>query len=202
MKEQEVKTAQVSRSVPVALFAALIAAGALIVIPLGPVPLTAQNMIAVLAGCVLGGVRGAASVGLFLTAGALGLPIFAGGTGGVGILTGPTGGFLIGYFFAALCAGSIAGQPAPLAHPFAPRVLLRLAAAAAAGFALIYIPGIYLFINVTSSTLEEALPVCLIPFLPGDLIKLVLTIPIAARLRPLAARYLSPPDDKRDESRF
>ncbi|MDR2182111.1 MAG: biotin transporter BioY, partial [Treponema sp.] len=96
-----------------ALFAALIAAGAFISFPLpfSPVPVVLQNFFAVLSGLVLGPVRGSAAVALYLLAGALGLPVFAGAAGGIAHFAGPTGGFLAGYLLAGLAAGLIAGKP-------------------------------------------------------------------------------------------
>ena len=85
-----------------ALFAALIAAGTFISIPLpfSPVPIVLQNLFTVLAGLILGPALGAAAVALYLAAGIIGAPVFAGATGGIVRLIGPTGGFLIGYFLA------------------------------------------------------------------------------------------------------
>ena len=103
------------KSVFTALFAALICAGSVIAIPAGPVPIVLQNAFAVLAGLLLGPIQGAGAVGLFLIAGALGLPVFSGGKGGFAVFAGPTGGYLAGYFFAALVAVQ-ADRRAP-AHP-------------------------------------------------------------------------------------
>ncbi len=79
------------------LFSALIAVGSYISIPLGAVPIVLQDMFVLLAGLLLGKKWGTASVGVFLFAGLCGIPVFAGGTGGLGKILGPTGGFLIGY---------------------------------------------------------------------------------------------------------
>ncbi|MBW1650823.1 MAG: biotin transporter BioY, partial [Deltaproteobacteria bacterium] len=89
------------------LFAALTAAGAYIAIPIGPVPIVLQNLFVLLAGLALGGKWGAVSIGIYLIAGAVGLPVFAIGTGGIGRFAGPTGGYLIGFFFAAYITGII-----------------------------------------------------------------------------------------------
>ncbi len=90
-----------------ALFAAFTVAIASIKIPLGftPVPITLQTLAVLLAGAVLGPIYGAVSMILYLLAGAIGLPVFAGGTGGIGIIFGPTGGYLLSYPFAAFIIG-------------------------------------------------------------------------------------------------
>ena len=89
---QTPNTEQLRRTVQASLFAALIAAGAFLAVPIGPVPIVLQNMFVLLAGLLLGPRWGLAGVGIYLLAGAIGLPVFAGGTGGIGRMLGPTGG--------------------------------------------------------------------------------------------------------------
>lgn len=79
------------------LLAVLTAAGAYLAIPIGPVPIVLQNLFILLAGLLLGSRWGLASVRVYLLTGALGLPVFAGGLGGIGRLVGPTGGYLVGF---------------------------------------------------------------------------------------------------------
>nr|WP_255947031.1 biotin transporter BioY [Brucepastera parasyntrophica] len=79
------------KSVFTAVFAALICAGSVIAIPLGPIPIVLQNAFAILSGLLLGPLQGAGAVGLFLIAGFLGLPVFSGGKSGIVAITGPTG---------------------------------------------------------------------------------------------------------------
>lgn len=196
MEEQKAKTGKYLQPVILALFAALIAVGSFVAIPIGSVPIVLQNMLAVLAGCVLGGAQGAASVGLFLVAGCIGLPVFSGGRGGIAALTGPTGGFLSGYFFAALIAGSIIGKPSADEQPFEKKHLLRITLAGVSGLIVVYIPGVYQFMSVTHKSLSAAIAACMLPFLPGDLLKLIILIPVAAKIRPLTARYLPNPNNR------
>ena len=89
------------------LLAALMAAGAYLSIPIGPVPIVLQNMFVFLAALLLGSRWGLASVAVYLLVGACGLPVFAGGLGGIGRIVGPTGGYLIGYLPAVFIAGYI-----------------------------------------------------------------------------------------------
>lgn len=93
----------------ITLFAALTAIGARVTIPLlfTPVPFTLQVFFTLLAGLLLGGVRGALSQAEYVAAGLAGLPIFAGGTGGLSHLLGPTGGYLIGFIVAAFVVGEL-----------------------------------------------------------------------------------------------
>lgn len=93
------------RIVWTALMAATIGAGAYLIVPVGPVPVSMQPFFVFLAGYVLGPKRGAMAAGLYLLAGAIGLPVFAGGKSGLGHLIGPTGGYLFGFVVSAFLCG-------------------------------------------------------------------------------------------------
>jgi len=177
------------KSVFTALFAAIICAGAVIVIPIGPVPIVLQNAFAILAGLLLGPIQGAGAVGLFLIAGALGLPVFSGGKGGFAVITGPTGGYLIGYFIGALIAGLAVKRAGGKG---AAEDLPIIISAALAGFACIYIPGVLGLRKALGLSLAEAIAKGVVPFLIGDAIKIAALVPITLKLRPVVARYLSP----------
>lgn len=100
-------TRQLKLMIYSALMATLTAVGAYIAIPIGPVPIVLQNLFIMLAGLLLGGRWALISVGVYLLAGVVGLPVFAGGTGGIGKLVGPTGGYLLGFAAAAYWIGTI-----------------------------------------------------------------------------------------------
>jgi biotin transport system substrate-specific component len=171
-----------------ALFASLITAGTFISLPIpgSPVPVVLQDMFALLAGLVLGPVLGAASVGLYLIAGALGAPVFAGASGGIARFLGPTGGYLIGYLFKALLGGAIAGRP----RPEAPVSLRRLVPGIIAGSLAVYVPGVFWLKIVLDDTVRGALLKGFVPFLPGTVLKGVFAGIIALRLRRITADLL------------
>lgn len=172
-----------------ALFAALIAGGTFIAIPLpfSPVPLVLQNLFALLAGLVLGPLRGSAAAGLYLLAGALGAPVFAGASGGFVRFLGPTGGFLAGYLLAALAAGLVAGRPRPgLKTP-----LWRIILAIAAGFLIVYAPGLIRLKFALDKAWPAVIAAGFTPFIFGDLLKGIAAALIAPRLRRIAAEYLA-----------
>ena len=171
----------------IALFAAFTAAGAFIAIPVGPVPIVLQNLFAVLAGLILGPVMGGAAVGLYLLAGILGLPVFAGGTGGIARLAGPTGGFLLGYFFAALAAGFIAGNSRDNVKIKLPRLI----AAVISGFLIIYIPGIIWLKTSRNLGWIQAVMAGFVPFIIGDALKGIAAVLITPRLRRTASEFLN-----------
>jgi biotin transport system substrate-specific component len=90
-----------------ALSIALLAVGAAIQLPLGPVPFTLQSLMLLLILLILSPREALVAVGAYLIIGAIGLPVFAGFRGGFGVLLGPTGGFLMGFFVAALLAAAL-----------------------------------------------------------------------------------------------
>ncbi|PVA10320.1 BioY family transporter [Pelagivirga sediminicola] len=153
----------------IALFAALIAALGLVpavMLPFG-VPITAQSLGVMLCGTVLGARRGTLAVLLFLLLVFLGLPLLSGGKGGLGVIVGPTGGFVIGFPAAAFVAGLITERwrRGPVA--------LSAGVAAAAGGAVLYAFGIIGMSLVLDKTpLQSALLVT--AFIPGDAIKAVI----------------------------
>ena len=92
----------------VALFAAVTAALALfppLMLPVGGVPITAQSLGPMLAGCIIGAKRGGLSLLLFVVLVAVGLPLMPGGRGGLGVLLSPSGGFILGWIFGAFVVG-------------------------------------------------------------------------------------------------
>jgi biotin transport system substrate-specific component len=173
-----------------ALFAALSSAGAFISIPLpfSPVPIVMQNFFAVLAGLVLGPLWGALSAALFLLAGALGAPVFSGGAGGIVVFARPSGGFLAGYLLGAFLSGLIAGSPKPPGFKKGKKGCIPLAAAA--GFLIIYIPGLIRLNSVLGRGWALTLAGGFFPFIPGDLVKAVLAVFSAPRLRRLVSQKL------------
>jgi biotin transport system substrate-specific component len=169
----------------IALFAALTAAGTFVALPLpfSPVPVALQNLFAVLAGLCLGPFAGSLSVALYLVAGALGAPVFAGASGGLARLLGPTGGYLLGYLFAAFVGGLVAGRPGTDRQ--CPRWRLFLAAALA--LIAVYLPGTVWLKRIMGFGWTQALVGGVLPFLPGDAAKALAAGLIAPRLRRLIA---------------
>ena len=152
--------------------AALVALCAQLAIPLWPVPITAQTLAVLLVGASLGAVRGALSLTVYVGLGTLGLPIFSGGSSGLDVLTGGTGGFLIGFILAAGLAGWLAQRRWD--RRFLTGVA-SLAAASAVTFA-IGLPwlGVWLGQNGFHNDLPAVLAAGLYPFVFGELVKVLL----------------------------
>lgn len=159
------------------LLAALIAVGAYLAIPIGPVPIVLQNLFIFLAGLLLGSRWGLVCVGVYLLAGVLGLPVFAGGTGGIGRLAGPTGGYLLGYLPTVFVVGAISEKAGY-------RPVFDVVAMGC-GLVLTYAFGVTWLKLLTGMTWGKTLTVGMYPFLLGDALKIAACVPIAKALRPI-----------------
>ena len=164
-------------TVYISLFTALIALGAYIAVPIGPVPIVMQNFFVFLAGLLLGKSKGMAVIATYLVLGALGLPVFHSGTGGIGIILGPTGGYLLSYLPAIFIIGLIS-QKGSLAGDLA---------ALLCGTLIIYLIGIPWLKTVLHFSWLQSLSAGFFPFIPGDALKIAAAIPVARLLRPVLA---------------
>lgn len=183
----------------IALFAAIICIGCFLRIPLGPVPIVLQNALCILTSAILGSFLGGIPTALFLLAGLIGLPVYAGGTSGIAVWAGPTGGFLLGYLLGAVVTGFIAGRPSVSDKKFSWKNLIRITIAIFAGMVILYVPGIIHFarwaekagrIPADKTAFAYTMAACVIPYIPGDLLKIVVAIPVALKIRPILAQYL------------
>ena len=145
------------------------------------VPFTLQTFAVFCALELLGGARGTIAVAVYLLLGAVGVPVFAGFTGGLGILLGSTGGYLLGFLLTGLVYW--------LFERLGRSLWLRVAALLL-GLALCYAFGTLWFIEVYSRangplSVMTALGWCVLPFLVPDGLKLLLALLLSARLKPL-----------------
>ena len=166
----------------IALFAALIAVLGLIpkIDLASGVPITAQSLGIMLCGTVLGAKRGALAVLLFLALVAMGLPLLSGGRGGLGVFASPTVGYLIGFPVAAFVTGLLVNRTS------LPLGFAAGAAAVIGGVGVLNAIGILGMSVMLDKTIPEAAMLAA-AFLPGDIIKAVLTGFITAalaRMRP------------------
>ena len=165
----------------IAVMAALLCVIGPLSIPVGPIPLSLATFAVYLAGAVLGKKRGTAAVALYLLIGMAGLPVFTGFSGGFQKLAGVTGGYLAGYLPCAFLTGLGAER---MEREGRRRIL---PAAAAAGTVILYAAGTAWFMIQTGNTLGASLSLCVLPFLPGDAVKIaaaaVLTVPVRKAVR-------------------
>ncbi|MCX7816022.1 MAG: biotin transporter BioY [Syntrophales bacterium] len=161
-----------------AMFGALTAVGAYISIPLPPVPITMQTFFVVLSGLLLGKTMGAMSQLVYLFLGIMGLPVFAGGKAGMGVLFGPTGGYLIGF----VCGAYVIGYVVSLREESSVKWFVF---SALTGLILVYGLGLFQLMVVAQLSFQKTIAVGLAPMIPGELIKVVLAALIAKKVKSL-----------------
>lgn len=164
-----------------AFFAALTAICSQIQIPLPYIPINLALFSVHLCGILLGSKRAVLSQSVYLLLGLIGLPVFAGFKGGPGVLFGKTGGYIIGYLLCALIDGLIAGKD--------DASTLRMMLQMLAGTFFCYLFGTIWFMFLTRMSLALSLSYCVIPFIPGDIIKIVLAVLLGKRLAPQLRHY-------------
>jgi len=157
----------------IALFAVLMAVCSWISIP-AVVPFTLQTFGVFVAVSVLGGKRGTLAVVLYLLMGIVGLPVFAGFSGGLGVLLGSTGGYIIGFIVMAVIAGLFIDN---CRKPWIQLIGMVV------GTIVCYLFGTVWFCIVAGYTFQAALAVCVIPFIPADLVKMIIAMIIGPMIK-------------------
>ncbi len=155
-------------------------------LPWTPVPVSGQTFAVLLAGATLGWQAGASSQLLYVVLGAIGLPFYADGASGWDVVTGPSGGYLVGFVVAAALVGRLAERRQD-------RTLLTSVPAMLAGTAVIYLFGVTWLAHVLDVGAATAVEKGLAPFVIGDAVKLV----AAGALLPGAWRLARPRDERR-----
>ncbi len=158
-------------------------------LPITQIPITLGTLGAMLAGILIGPVWGTIGVLVFLLLGAAGAPVFHGVSGGIGILVGPTGGYLVGYLFISLITGFFAWYLSGK-EQVRRRVFTMVIVGGALGTAVCYLLGTIWFMRLQHMALMPALAACVFPFLPGDAIKIVVAALLSFRLMKLVRSNL------------
>jgi len=159
----------------IALTAALCCVISPIAIPVGAVPVSLSLFAVYLAAALSGPVRGVTAVCLYITLGAIGMPVFSGFTGGIGHIAGPTGGFIIGYIPCALVTAFFLRKNESAAWRYPVGMTL--------GTLCCYITGTLWFSLSTGGSVGRALAVCVLPFVLFDALKITGASIICPRLR-------------------
>ncbi|PLV56908.1 biotin transporter BioY [Thermotoga sp. SG1] len=160
------------------IFTALIAVGAWISIPIGPVPFTLQVFFVFLSAYILGKKYGTLSIAAYVLLGAIGLPVFANFKGGAQVLVGPTGGYLFGF----ILGGFVIGLLSEKRENFVWYLVSGLS-----GLGIIYVLGVFV-LNFYVHDIKKAVALGFAPFIWFDLIKLVVAAVIALRLKKLEVK--------------
>ncbi len=165
-----------------ATFAALISVASPISIPLGPitpVPITLQVFMVYLAAALLGAWYGALSMVIYLVLGTVGLPVFSGLSSGPAVLFGPRGGYLYAFPIASLLGGLVARRRSATRGADT----IRVSVSALLSLSVIYTLGVVWLSYYLRLSILDGLLLGAVPFIPVDLLKAVVAVPIALRLR-------------------
>lgn len=165
-----------------------------------PVPLNLALLAVWICGGALGAKRGAIAVAVYILLGAVGVPVFAGFNAGLGALAGPTGGYIIGFLPSVIVFGLFfynkpepdTAEAASLAPRdrqkkdrarFAAKYYALIIAKGLAAMAVCYAPGTAWFMITTGRGIWESLLLCVVPFIPGDILKVVAAVAVCRALR-------------------
>lgn len=179
----------------IGLTIALMTVSAWVTVPLGPVPFTLQTFVIVFAMLALTPKQALASIGGYIVLGAIGVPVFSSMRGGIGVLAGPTGGFIWGFMLGMLAALGLLAllrKQAPFegeaiasgaSGKFGVRAWAASLAAAALFLAITYACGWFQLMFVASMTPLQAFAVGIAPFIPIDAVKIVAAVFVALSVR-------------------
>ncbi|MBE6506837.1 MAG: biotin transporter BioY [Methanocorpusculum parvum] len=154
-----------------ALFAALITAGGWISLPVFAIPFTLQSLFVILAAAVMQK-KAVYPLLLYVAAGLFGLPVFHNGLSGIGVLLGPTGGYLLGFICAAFFAGLLFSRKKDITAALSAVIIYDAAA-------------VLWFMLTASASFPAAVTACVLPYLAGDIVKAVAAVFAVNRLRRL-----------------
>lgn len=174
-----------------AMCAAITCVLAPISVPIGPVPISLATFAVMLAGVLLGAKFGFISQAIYVLLGIVGVPVFAGYKAGVGVIAGMTGGYIVAYPLLALFIGLIYWKFGRNAKNKVWKIVWMFIGMIV-GTAVLYAFGTAWFCVVSGMGLVEALGLCVIPFLPGDFLKMVvvalISVPIEAAIKKTAGQ--------------
>ena len=162
-----------------ALFAALICVLSPIAIPFGPIPVSLGLLGVLIAAVILPPLQSTTAVGVYLAIGICGLPVFSAGSSGAMILVGPTGGYLWSYLLCAPLVSLLSDKTK------SSRIPLRTLLACLGGVCLCYLCGTLQYCLLTKTAPLPALLVCVVPFVPFDLLKSLAAAYLGIRIKPL-----------------
>ena len=173
-KEKKKQNKKLVNMIYISLFAALIAISAQIAVPIGQIPFTLQTLAVCVTSALLGLKRGTASILIYILLGVVGLPVFAGFAGGIGVLSGPTGGYIIGFVFVGLLVGFLTDKFG--------RKIFVLILSMIASVLLCYLFGTLWFMVFSSTDFLSSLMLCVVPYLPADALKIACASVIVNRM--------------------
>ena len=176
-----------------ALLTALICVASPFSVYIGPIPLSFCSLAVYIAAGLTGKRLSTIAVTAYVVLGVIGVPVFAGFMGGFGRIVGPTGGFIIGYIPCAFVVGLVRDGLRGRAWSYP--------VAMVAGTIVLYALGTAWYVFQSGVDVAAALAACVLPFLPGDALKIAAASVLCVRLRPLVRRYMTRPAPQREEKK-
>ena len=165
-------------AVPLAMTAVMAAVMAVVApfsISIGPIPLSLCTLVIYMNAYILGWKRGTVATLVYILLGAVGMPVFNSFSGGLGVVAGPTGGYIVGYLpLALICGLAVAAAPKNRVVQFIGMIL---------GTAVLYTLGTAWYCFQSGNPLGVAMGYCVIPFLPGDFIKMIVAAGVGPMIR-------------------
>nr|WP_274892559.1 biotin transporter BioY [Thermoanaerobacterium sp. R66] len=147
-------------------------------LPFSPVPITGQTLALMLSGSLLDPITAFLSMAIYLALGAIGIPVFAGFHGGIGILLGPTGGYLLAMPIASFVTSTILKTEKI-------NFLKLIISNIIGGIVIVYLLGVLQLSIVAQLNLKKAVLLGALPYIPGDFIKVLLSSYLALKLMPI-----------------
>lgn len=163
-----------SRMIKIALMAALVSTLSYVSIPVPPVPFTAQTIAVMLTGLLLAPMDAMLSILIFIFLGAIGVPVFSNGSSGLGIIFGPTGGYIFGFLFSAGFISYFKGKAVNLTRYFIVTLV--------GGILVVYLIGVPWLAVSYNMDLMSAIKAGAIPFLIGDFIKVIVASLVGVKI--------------------
>ncbi len=179
-KDNEGKS-NIYRYVLCGLMAAIICLFAPISVPIGPIPVSLTNLVLYIAVYILSVGDAMLSLAVYMLIGIAGLPVFSGYSGGIAKLAGPTGGYLVGFFPMLLILGIVFLYVKKMKSPLIRALIMIVAGVLATG--VLYALGTVWFVYQMECTWEYALSVCVIPFIPFDIGKIIIANIVGPMIR-------------------
>ncbi len=158
----------------VALFTAVLCVVAPLCLPIGIVPVSLATFVVYISGAVLGGKKAAFAVLMYILLGVAGLPVFSGFSGGLQRIASPLGGFILSYVPCAVVVATFSKNTKKLSGYIFSMFIATL---------LCYIIGLLWFVIFTKTTLVQGIIVCVLPFVLGDAVKIILASAVSVKLK-------------------
>ncbi len=179
------KTVSTKDMILAGMFAALIGVMGYVSvpIPISPVPISGQTLAIMLIGLMLTPKQAFYSVATWMLVGIAGAPVFSGGRAGIGVLAGPSGGYIIGFLAGAVAISYLKGKDVSMAKMYM--------AAIVGGILVVYACGVPMMAFLLNMDAATALKAGALPFLIGDFIKVFIAVNLAYALRKRLSVYLN-----------